>query len=103
MKNRKARASRAARKHRSALYLVMLVVGIFLGTLAVQGIQLHKNCKELEMELGQLEEKKKSLEQEKEKIKEEEAYTKTDEYIEEMAREKFGLVYDDEIIFKPEE
>lgn len=103
MKNRKARASRAARKHRSALYLVMLVVGIFLGTLVVQGIQLQKNCKELEMELGQLEEKKKSLEQEKEKIKEEEAYTKTDEYIEEMAREKFGLVYDDEIIFKPEE
>ncbi len=25
----------------------------------------------------------------------------TDKYIEDMAREKFGLVYDNEIIFKP--
>lgn len=103
MKKRNARAARAFKKHRNALYLVMLVVGIFLGTLVVQGISLHNNCRDLEMELGQLEEKKKSLEQEKKKIKEQEAYTKTDEYIEDMAREKFGLVYDDEIIFKPEE
>ena len=28
---------------------------------------------------------------------------KTDEYIEDVAREKFGLVYDNEIIFKPAE
>ena len=33
-------------------------------------------------------------------IQEQKAYMQTDEYIENAAREKFGLVYDDEIIFK---
>ena len=35
-------------------------------------------------------------------LKEKEDYVKTDEYIEEMAR-KMGLVYPDEVIFKPED
>ena len=30
-------------------------------------------------------------------------YTKTDPYIEKVAREKLGLVYPDEIIFQPED
>ena len=33
-------------------------------------------------------------------IEEQKKYMQTNEYIEEMAREKFGLVYDDEIVFK---
>lgn len=38
-----------------------------------------------------------------EDIKEKEAYVQTKKFIEEMAREKFGLVYKNEIIFKSEE
>ena len=91
------------KKRRTGLYLVMLVVGIFLSTLVVQGINLRANCQNLAAEQSELEQKKKSLKKEKKKIKEQEAYSKTDEYIEEVAREKFGLVYDNEIIFKPEE
>lgn len=91
------------KKRRTGLYLVMLVVGIFLCTLIVQGVNLRSDCRRLTAEQAQLEEKKKSLEEQKQQIKEKEAYTKTDEYIEEVAREKFGLVYDNEIIFKPEE
>lgn len=30
-------------------------------------------------------------------------YTQSQEYIEKMAREKFGLVYPDEVIFRAEE
>ena len=29
-------------------------------------------------------------------------YRKTDQYVEDVAREKFGLVYDNEIVFKAE-
>ena len=32
-----------------------------------------------------------------------EAYMQTDEYAEQVAKDKLGLVYEDEIIFKPEE
>ncbi len=90
------------KKRRTGLYLVMLVVGIFLCTLLIQGYTLRLNCKKLEAEQSQLLEKKESLQKEQEEIKEKTAYMKTDKYIEDMAREKFGLVYDDEIIFVPE-
>ena len=43
-------------------------------------------------------------EKEREKeIEEFQKYTKTKKYIEELAREKLGLVYEDEIIIKTEE
>lgn len=88
------------RKRRTSLYLVMLLIGTFLGTLVVQGVRLHTECQELAKEQSQLEEKKKRLEKEQQEIKEREEYMKTDQYIEDVAREKFGLVYDNEIIFK---
>ena len=41
-----------------------------------------------------------SLEQRAEEIEEYKQYTKSREYIEEVAREKLGLVYEGEVIFK---
>lgn len=84
------------------MYLVMLVAVLFVGTLAVHGYTLRANCQKLATEQSNLKEKKKSLEQEQEDIKEQAEYRKTDQYIEDVAREKFGLVYDNEIIFKAE-
>ena len=92
---------RRRRKRRTSLYLVMLVVGVFLATLVIQGASLRADCQRLETEQSQLVQKKKNLQKEQEKIKEKEEYMQTDEYIEDIAREKFGLVYDNEIIFKP--
>lgn len=49
---------------------------------------------------------KDDIEHEKEQakdIQEKKAYVQTKKYIEEMAREKLGLVYKDEIIFKAKE
>ena len=88
------------KKRRTSLYLVMVIVGIFLSTLVVQGIGLHAECRKLSAQQVELQEKKKELEKEQEKIKEQEKYMKTDKYIEDVAREKFGLVYDNEIVFK---
>lgn len=90
------------RKQRTGLYLVMLVVGIFLSFLVVEGYHLQADCQKLETEQAQLQAQKKRLQEEQEQIKKDAAYMQTDEYIEDVAREKFGLVYEDEIIFKPE-
>lgn len=38
-----------------------------------------------------------------EEMDELEAYTKTKKYIEDVAKEKLGLVYEDEVIFKSRE
>lgn len=91
---------RRKRKNRTGLYLVMLVVGIFLSTLIVQGIQLKASCEDLRQQQSQLLDKKEELTEEQQEIKERTKYMKTDQYIEDVAREKFGLVYDNEIIFK---
>ena len=88
------------KKRRTGLYLVMLVVGIFLSTLVVQGVSLRANCQKLATEQSQLQEKKEDLEKEKQEIQDKAQYMKTDRYIEDVAREKFGLVYEDEIIVK---
>lgn len=93
---------RRKRKSRAGLYLVMLVAAIFVGTLAVHGYTLRVNCQKLAEQQSNLEKKKKSLTREREKIKEQSEYRKTDQYVEDVAREKFGLVYDNEIIFKAE-
>lgn len=93
---------RRRRKNRAGLYLVMLVALLFVGTLAVHGYTLRANCQRLAEEQNSLKEKKKNLEKEQEKIKEQKEYRKTDQYVEDVAREKFGLVYDNEIIFKAE-
>ena len=53
-----------------------------------QEIELQKQIKEEEQKAKEIE-----------KLEE---YVGTDEYIEDMAREKLGLVYEDEIIFKAE-
>lgn len=93
---------RVHRRNRTGLYLVMLVAAIFVGILAIHGYTLRANCQQLATEQENLKEKKKDLKKEKEKIKEHSAYRNTDQYVEDVAREKFGLVYDNEVVFKAE-
>lgn len=91
---------RIRRKNRTGLFLVMTVVLLFCGTLGLHSISLRADCQSLEEQKQELENKKADLKKEKESIQEQQAYMQTDEYVEQVAREKFGLVYDNEIIFK---
>lgn len=85
------------------MLLVMMVVLIMMLVVAV-------NNHSLKQKLATYQEKEQSLmeqiEAEKartEEIEEFKKYTKTKKYIEDIAREKLGLVYDDEIIIKTDE
>ncbi len=93
---------RRRRRNRTGLYLVMTVVLLFCATLGIHSISLKANCLELQKQKQELQQKKDELQKEKKSIQEQKAYMQTDEYIENAAREKFGLVYEDEIIFKAE-
>ena len=94
---------RRRKKKRTNLMVVVRLIGIFLGTLVVQGVKLNANCKKLATEQQQLKEQKADLEQEQKDIQKKKDYMQTNQYIEDIAREKFGLVYGDEIIFKAED
>lgn len=58
-----------------------------------------KSLQEQESKLTKQYEKELKLSEE---LKDQESYVKTDDYVEEMAR-KLGLLYPNEVIFKPEE
>lgn len=81
---------------------ISMVVIMFCGILTVQTFNAHSTLSDLKKQKKELtKEYNQQLELSKE-LKEKEDYVQTDEYVEEMAR-KLGLVYPDEVIFKPEE
>lgn len=94
-KNRTRRAQRASMRFISGIVLALLVV-IGYNTVSAYA----KNQAYIEQEIALLAE----LDEEKartEEIEEFKAYTETDAYVEEIAKEKLGLAYEDEIIFQP--
>lgn len=78
---------------------VALLFCIVLGAQMIQKYSTLKELKEQQQELEQQYQKELALSEE---LKEQEAYVKTDDYVEEMAR-RLGLLYPDEVIFKPEQ
>ena len=81
---------------------IMVIALVLLGSLMLQRKNLERRRDYYDSKATALE---KSIESEKERTKEIEAekeFMKTDEYVEEAAREKLGLVKDNEIVFQEE-
>lgn len=89
-------------QHRLSMILVTCVIVILTGMVSVASISLHKKnqaYKEQEKELeAQLDAEKARAEE----IDEMEDYVGTDEYVEDVAKDKLGLAYPNEILFVPE-
>ena len=68
--------------------------------ISVQIVTLYKKDQQLIAQEALLEKQKEGELARQKEIEEYEAYTKTQEYIEDVAKSKLGLVYKDEIIFK---
>lgn len=103
---RSSRTKRARQRlgyHRMSIILISAVLMLLIVLVSVNSISLqakNKSYAQQEQELQQ------EIEAEKERTKEIEeyqAYVGTDEYVEEVAREKLGLVYKNEILFKAAE
>ncbi|MDE6951818.1 MAG: septum formation initiator family protein, partial [Lachnospiraceae bacterium] len=77
------------------LLMLILVVNIRKEELAQKQAAYIQRQEELQRKIDQ--EEARSAE-----IEEYEKYTQTQKYIEVMAKEKLGLVYEDEIVFKTE-
>lgn len=72
------------------------------GALSYETQQLKKEERKVEYELCKAQEKYDKEEERTAEIEEHKAYVQTKKFAEETAREKFGMVYKDEIIFKPQ-
>jgi|SRR5690554_4205838 cell division protein DivIC len=80
--------------------IIVFVVLCFFGIVAFGKIKLEDRKKDLEAKIKTLELQTKEEQERAIDIKNLEAYVQTRKYIEQIAREKLGLVYDYEIIFK---
>lgn len=99
-------AKRAAyrRKHqnRMGMLLVTTVVLMMLLVVAVKSVELREKREAYAVKEEALRQEIEAEEARAEEIEEFEKYTQTKKYVEEVAKEKLGLVYQGEIIFKDE-
>lgn len=89
------------KRTKSGLFGITILVIIICGIVAYNKVELDAQLTNKQAEISALEDKVDDLKEEQEKLKEDKIMTK--EEIESIARDKLGLVYDNQIIFKPED
>lgn len=101
-KNRDKRQRTRMRRHKASILSICGVILLLTIILSVGSISLqakNRRYKQQEAELtAQLKEEKERAEE----IEEFEEYAGTDAYIEDVAKDKLGLIYKNETLFKPE-
>ena len=83
-----------------SMFLAGLVVVILMIAVSVNGMSLNRRLGENRKRAVQLKKEIQTEEQRAADIEEYRRYTSTDAYIEEIAREKLGLIYEGETVFK---
>jgi len=100
-------ARRAAYQKRNqnkfGMFLVTTVIVMMLVVVAINSIELKQKIAIYEAKEQALMEQIKEEEERAEEIDEFGKYTQTKKYIEEVAKDKLGLVHEGEIIFKDED
>lgn len=93
-------ARKKAPKHRGSMLVISVILLLICGTMWYQKDQIDQEVDEYALVEEDLKEQIADEEENQEAIEEKAAYLKSDAYIEDLAREKLGLIYENEIIFK---
>lgn len=96
-------AYRKRHQNRFSMFLVSVVVILILVAVSVRSMELQKKLDTYTARQEELEKQIEAEEQRTEEIEEYRKYTQTKKYAEEVAKDKLGLVYEDEILFKQED
>ncbi len=97
------RKKRRASRNIKGLFLILCVVLILCGMVAYRKAALHKQQTAYAKEKAELEEQIDQLEAEGKEIENQKEYTKSKQFIEEIARDKLNLIYPGEVVFEPED
>lgn len=98
-KGKKAPEKKAS-KHRGSMKIISVILLLVCGTFWYQTWQTHKETKAYALVEADLEQQIAEEQENQQAIEELAEYLKSDAYIEDLAREKLGLIYKNEIIFK---
>lgn len=97
----KRSAARAANyQNKAAMLVITFVVCVLLVVLVIEGHRVDQKIAATAKEIGRVQSQIDDENQRTDDIKALQEYMKSDEYIEKEAKEKLGLVKDNEIIFK---
>ena len=88
------------RRNKTAMLLITTVVLLMLVVVAIKSVELREKRAFYTAKEEALMQEIETEEARSEEIAEFEKYTQTKKYVEEIAKEKLGLVYEGEIIFK---
>jgi len=91
---------RKKRQNHFAMILVIILVTMFCSVIAFKSVQLQKKRDEYNKKIESLNSQIQEQEERTKDLEEYEKYTKTTKYVEEVAKDKLGLVYDDEVVFE---
>lgn len=101
-RKRSAHAKRRALEHKLSILLISGVVLILGVTLSVASVSSRAKNRNLKAQEAELEEQLEAEKARSEEIDELEEYVGTDQYVEDVAKDKLGLVYPNEILFEAE-
>lgn len=100
---RKKPAFRRNTHNRMSMILITVVVIVMTIIVGYSVHQMNIELKEKQERIESLNEQIADEEKRKEEIDEYKDYVETDEFVEDTAREKLGLVYEDEVVFIKDE
>ena len=95
----RSRHIRDQRKHLRAMGILLIVMAVFCVT-AIGSLQLKQKNQTYQNREAALEKQIADETERSKEIEDLETYTQTKKYVEDVAKEKLGLVYEDEILFK---
>lgn len=95
-------AYRKRSQNRFSMFLVTLVVVMIMIVVAVKSVDLRQKIDTYTDKENQLNSQLEAEQKRTEEIEEYRTYTQTKRYVEEVAKDKLGLVYEGEILFKEE-
>jgi len=101
-KSRRKVAYKKRQQNIVSMFLVVFAMFVIVGVIAVSAIGLQKKINTYDQKIEELRAEIAREEERAEKIEEFRKYTQTKGYVEEVAQDKLGLVYEGEIIFKQE-
>ncbi|MCR5538222.1 MAG: septum formation initiator family protein [Lachnospiraceae bacterium] len=102
MAGARTRKKRNAR-HRLSMFAIILVVIFLLAFLSVKTLRLRARVNEYDERVARLEEEIADEEARGEELDEREIYIQTKQYVEQIARDRLGLVYPGEILLVPQQ
>lgn len=91
---------RKKQQNKMAMMLITVVIMTLLAVVGIKSIEMNSRVQELSETEAELNDEIKQEQARSDELDQYEKYTQTKKYVEDVAKDKLGLVHDGEILFK---